>query len=42
MSEHGRGVDEITFILEHEGENCHIPTGFACFLRCINNFSKKS
>ena len=40
-SEHGRGADEVIIILEDEGENCHVPNGFGCFLRCINHFFKK-
>ena len=35
-SEHGRGANEFNNILEYEGENCYIPSGNGCFLKCIN------
>ena len=35
-SEHGRGANEFNNILEYEGDNCYIPSGKGCFLKCIN------
>ena len=35
-SEHGRGANEFNTIQEYEGENCYIPSGNGCFLKCIN------
>ena len=35
-SEHGRGANEFNDIQEYEGENCYIPNGNRCFLKCIN------
>ena len=35
-SEHGRGANEINTAQEYEGENCYIPSGNGCFLKCIN------
>ena len=35
-SEHGRGANEFTDIQEYKGENCYIPNGNGCFLKCIN------
>ena len=35
-SEHGRGANEFNNILENKGENCYIPSGNGCFLKCIN------
>ena len=35
-SEHGRGANEFNNILEYEGDNCYIPSGNGCFLKCIN------
>ena len=35
-SEHGRGANEFNNILEYEGNNCYIPSGNGCFLKCIN------
>ena len=35
-SEHGRGANEFNKILEYKGENCYIPNGNGCFLKCIN------
>ena len=35
-SEHGRGANEFNNIQEYEGENCYIPSGNGCFLKCIN------
>ena len=35
-SDHGRGANEFNNILEYEGENCYIPSGNGCFLKCIN------
>ena len=40
-SEHGRGVNEFHNILEYEGENCYIPIGNGCFLKCNNYIFKK-
>ena len=41
MSNHGRRASEIKNVLEFEGENCCIPGGKACFLKCIKYSSKK-
>ena len=35
-SEHGRGANEFNNIEEYNGENCYIPSGNGCFLKCIN------
>ena len=35
-SNHGRGADEFNDILEYQGNNCYIPNGNGCFLKCIN------
>ena len=35
-SDHGRGADELYDIEENEGNNCYIPSGNGCFLKCIN------
>ena len=35
-SEHGRGANEFNNVLEYEGENCYIPSGNGCFLKCNN------
>ena len=35
-SEDGRGANEFNNILEYECENCYIPNGNGCFLKCIN------
>ena len=35
-SKHGRGANEFNNILEYKGENCYIPSGNGCFLKCIN------
>ena len=35
-SEHGKGANEFNNILEYEGDNCYIPSGNGCFLKCIN------
>ena len=40
-SEHGRGANEFINISEYDGENCYIPSGIVCFLKCINLFSRK-
>ena len=40
-SEHGRGANEFNNIQEYEGENCYIPSGNGCFLKCINYIFKK-
>ena len=40
-SEDGRGANEFNNILEYEGENCFIPSGNGCFLKCINYIFKK-
>ena len=40
-SEHGGGAKEFNNILQYEGENCYIPNGKACFLKCINYIFKK-
>ena len=35
-SEYGRGANEFNNILEYQGDNCYIPNGNGCFLKCIN------
>ena len=40
-SEHGRSANEFINISEYEGENCYIPNGNGCFLKCINFIFKK-
>ena len=40
-SEHGRGANEFNNILEYKGENCYIPSGNGCFLKCINYIFEK-
>ena len=40
-SEHGRRANEFNDIQEYEGENCYIPNGNGCFLKCINNIFNK-
>ena len=40
-SEHGRGANEFNNILEYKGQNCYIPSGNGCFLKCINYIFKK-
>ena len=35
-SNHGRGADEFNDNLEYQGNNCYIPNGNGCFLKCIN------
>ena len=40
-SEHGRGANEFINILEYEGENCYIPSGNGCFLKCKYYIFKK-
>ena len=35
-SEHGRGANEFNNIEKYNGENCYIPSGNGCFLKCIN------
>ena len=40
-SDHGRGANEINNILEYEGENCYIPSGSGCFLKCFNYIFNK-
>ena len=40
-SEHGRGANEFNNIQEYEGENCYIPSGNGCFLKCINYIFEK-
>ena len=40
-SEHGRGANEFNDIQEYEGENCYIPSGNGCFLKCINYIFEK-
>ena len=41
-SEHGRGTEEINNIFEIEEENCFLPKGNGCFLKCINHILKKN
>ena len=40
-SEYGRGANEFNNILEYQGNNCYIPNGNGCFLKCINYISDK-
>ena len=40
-SEHGRGANDFYNILEYEDENCYIPSGNGCFLKCIKYIFKK-
>ena len=40
-SEHGRGANEFNNIQKYEGENCYIPSGNGCFLKCINYIFNK-
>ena len=40
-SEHGRGANEFNNIQEYEGENCYIPSGNGCFLKCNNYIFEK-
>ena len=40
-SEHGRGANEFNNILEYKGNNCYIPSGNGCFLKCINYIFNK-
>ena len=40
-SDHGRGANEFDNILENEGENCYIPSGNRCSLKCINYIFNK-
>ena len=35
-SDHGRSADEFNKIQKYKGINCHIPSGNACFLKCIS------
>ena len=37
---YGRGSDAIDVILEYEGELSYIPTGNACFMKCLKIFYK--
>ena len=40
-SDHGKGANEFNNILEYEIDNCYIPSGNGCFLKCVNfNFMK--
>ena len=34
-SDHGGGANEFNNVEEYEGENCYIPSGNGCFLKCI-------
>ena len=40
-SEHGKGANEFNNIEEYNGENCYIPSGNGCFLKCINYIFNK-
>ena len=40
-SEHGRVANEFNNIQEYEGENCYIPSGNGCFLKCTNYIFEK-
>ena len=35
-SDYSKGADEFFDIVEYKGKQCYIPTGNACFLKCIN------
>ena len=35
-SDYGRGANEFNNVLECQGDNCYIPSGNGCFLKCIN------
>ena len=35
-SDHGKGANEFNNIEEYNGENCYIPSGNGCFLKCNN------
>ena len=40
-SEHGKGANKFRNFPEYEGENCYIPSGNGCSLKCFNSFLKK-
>ena len=40
-SEHRRGANEFNNILEYEGDNCYIPNGNGCFLKCVDQIFEK-
>ena len=40
--EHGRGANEFNTVLEYEDDNCYIPSGNACFPKCIDYICKKN
>ena len=40
-SDHGRGANEFNNFQEYEGNNCYIPSGNGCFLKCINYIFNK-
>ena len=41
-SDYGRGANEFNNILEYQGNNCYIPNGNGCFLKCINYIFDKN
>ena len=41
-SDHDKGANQFNIILEHEGENCYIPSGKGCFLKCMNYIFEKT
>ena len=40
-SSYGKGTNYMQEIVEHQGQNCYIPTSGHCFIKCINYFTKK-
>ena len=35
LNKYGNNVDYLTYVLEFHGENCYIPPGNNCFVKCI-------
>ena len=40
-SAYGKGTNHMQELVEYYGQNCYIPTSGMCFIKCINNFTKK-
>ena len=40
-SNYGKGSDAFNKLLEYEGNFCYIPTGKACFRKCLEYFLKE-